>query len=149
MTQIESSALFIIKPFSVGRGDAPRILEDILAHSDLVLLRFRVWSLCLTTLTVLSQIQDWDDARFQAEKQSVAGGRHVWICHVGSLSSSVSAHASLLAIFGPEHRNEWERHHLRYQYALSNPPNPTTRILDIVVDLGRKDKTELLGALLF
>ena len=134
----------VIKPLSVGRGQGPFILQDILDNNDLSLVKFRPWTICNTTWKALADISVDTDSSFIADPELVSSvDRKAWICLFREPEDIPSQIAWFRDYVGPNNPREWTKKHLRFRYSASNHAS------DNVVYLSPPGKEELVDQLLF
>ena len=144
MTRIENSCIAIINALSIGRGDGPNIVQDILSSPEIVLVSLRPWRMCANTLAALRAIEDRD-----AKACPLVSGKVVWVCEFGSLDPEISAYTTLNARFGPEPMDQWLGTHLRWRYSSYKTLRNATNRSDTVVHITNPTKISLIRDLLF
>lgn len=80
-------SLILIKPLTVGRKEAPAILQYILDNCPVVLRQFREWDICASTWRALYSNNDLADANILTSLPGI--GRKGWVClftHVDRVS---------------------------------------------------------------
>lgn len=146
-----SYSLFMIKPLSIGRGDGPAILKDILKDCPVSLRFFRNWSICDTTLFALSQSKGLSEGQLRYEDEVIHSQRQglSWICLFTHKDRVTDPTDILNAYCGPENYREWLPHHLRYRYGGFAKIGKTAHASDTVVYIAKADRTEYESNLLF
>lgn len=136
----------MIKPMSVGRGDAPKILEELLDKLPITLRLFRSWSVCNMTLTALCEVSD---LKYDDEKIHLGRGKDSWVgifTHIDRISDPTSF---ITEYCGPLDPTNWQSHHLRKRYSAYTWLGKSAHPSDTVVHISRPDKVELESSLLF
>ncbi len=118
--------LIIIKSPSVGRGDGPSILRDLLETCNISLYKFRPWVICHTTWSVL----DPDALPYIGTKVKPS-----WICLFKNNQDERSSFEKISDYSGSSERSGWRPKHLRYKYIKHillelNPFDDVVRITD-------------------
>lgn len=133
------TSLLIIKPLSIGRGDGPKILSDLLKNCPIVLTQFREWKICNQTLLALCNSDKLD-----YEQETIYLSRSVpsWICQFDSTTTEEHPVDILEQYCGPLERTEWTSKTLRFKFNKSNHPT------DTVVHIASKERTLLEISLL-
>jgi nucleoside diphosphate kinase len=135
-------SLVVIKPLSVGRGEAPDILNNILMHCPVSLRMFREWTLCRTTLEVL--MQGPHAPVFLLDNRSPC-----WVC-LFTHNDRVSNPTPLIAEYvGSTDPWEVQPNTLRHQYGGFTRFGITAHPSDNVVHLADDNRAELEALLLF
>lgn len=138
----EVCALVIIKPMSVGRGDGPAILTELLDKCNLALYKFRSWIICDNTWSAV--LNDIHHRTVKSEE-----GKHSWVCLFKSRDPSLDPTEQLNALCGPEEMKQWQSDHLRYRYSAYKQLGPLTSPSDTVVHIAPADRVILEACLLF
>ena len=139
-----SYAVVMIKPLSVGRGQGPHILENILVNTNVVLRKFRPWRICNNTWLALEAISQNTESAFSMKSELEAGtGRNAWVCLFKAVNESVDPRTELNELFGPNDPKKWLRHHLRHRFSA------ISHTADNVVYMAPVGKEELVAQLLF
>jgi hypothetical protein len=134
--------LVVIKPLSVGRGDAPNILEAILNHCPVVLRMYRQFALCSMTL----------DALRHSNNRSVfpAGAKGPsWICLFTHVDRVTNPTQCLDDYFGNMVPSEVLPGTLRHRYGGYSKLGPTAHLSDDVVHLAHETRADFEANLLF
>lgn len=151
MSQLVPYTVIVIKPLSIGRGDGPHILEDLLTQLPLSLRKFRTWNMCSTTWNVLKDISMGTPAEF-SWSQTVSGGfysNEVWVGLFTHKDRSTDPTELLRDIWGPEEMRLWKTSDLRYKYSAFKTQGLTTHPADTVVYISPAEKSNLIANLLF
>jgi hypothetical protein len=135
-------ALVIIKPMSVGRGDAPDILSAILNKCPVSLRMFRAWTICRTTLEALCG--DGKGPTFPPGRPSPS-----WICLFTHLDRVTDPTEILTDYFGGPEKERWLLHHLKYQFSGYRKIGKAAHLADDVVYLSPIERCEFEACVLF
>jgi hypothetical protein len=114
-------SLLMIKPMSVGRGDAPFILEDLLENCPISLRLFRQFVVCDNTLMLLTKPVGPHHSTLDYEQEKIHPPRHIpsWICLFTHLDRQTNPRPMLDDYCGPLDRGAQLRSHLRSRYQKS------------------------------
>lgn len=137
-------SLVLIKPLTVGRGQAPLILEDILSHGTTSLRCFREWEACATTWRVLYPDPIVADAHIEICPTGI--GRKIWVGLFTHLIPTKSSDLTLDEIIGPKDPILHKPHHIRYKY---KPVNRIPHPADDVIHVSAPERTMFEAMLLF
>lgn len=140
----------LIKPSTIGRGDGPDVLSDMLDKGDLSLLKFKAWNVCSTTWSSLEEISKDTESALVYKDEIRASGRasEAWACLV---STRRDEHPTIVLnrIFGPNSFDQWRKNHLRYKYSAFSRLGKITHPSDTVVYIAPEGKEPLIASLLF
>lgn len=133
--------VLIIKPVSVGRGDAPAILHDILHNTPVALRGFRVWRICDTSWKALCLNSSSLD--YNTEKLNAGRSVPAWICLLTHLDRVTDPVPVLEKYCGPFDSDQWLPKHLRYRYSHH------AHDIDTVVHISGIERAEYEASILF
>jgi hypothetical protein len=136
-------SLLVIKPLTVSRGDAPKILSELLDKHPLVLRKFRSWSICDTTLRALSMSSKDTGWNYEVEKTFAAQHLESWICLITHADRHSDPQDILMEVCGSPNPAEWQYRHLRHRYSALFSK------LDPVVHLSPIERQNIEASLLF
>ena len=144
-------SLVVIKPLSVGRGDAPNILQSFLDNRPVTLRKFRSWAICDTTLLALVQDKGLHKTNLDYDQEKLLLPRQIdsWICVFTHLDRQTDPTPIIHEYCGPLNRREWLPHHLRHQFGgysrFGNNAHPT----DTVIHIAKPERALYEANLLF
>lgn len=144
-------SLLTIKPMSVGRGDAPQILADILKDCPVSLRMFRVWPICDTTLIGLCRTKGLHDSGLDYEVEKIHPARKVdsWVCVFTHLDRETDPTPILNEYCGPLDPTKLLPQHLRHKYGGYTKVGRTAHASDTVVHITKTERLDYEGMLLF
>lgn len=122
----------IIKSFSVGRGDAPNILEDLLSHLPISLRMFRSWRICDNSIHALSKVVGLDDTPLDYETEKISALRpvHSWCCVFTHMDRETDPTDLINDFCGPVDAKVWVHGSLRHTYGLKSL-NPADNVIHV------------------
>lgn len=137
-------SLLIIKPMSVGRGDAPVILQDIFYHCPVALRMFRQFIICDTTLLALVEPTGPHHSTLDYEQEKIHPARQIpsWICVFTHLDRITDPTVLLNEYCGPLDVSQRTHQHLRYTYSTSF--HPSDNVVHIAIPERRQYEANLL-----
>lgn len=139
----------MIKPLSIGRGDGPLILEDLLKYCPVKLIAFREWPVCSTTWSTLVNLSKGTAAEDDVLADIKDHKNLTSWCLVLEHQDGSDPTEKLLDYCGPPLREKWERHHLRMRYSSYRSRGAAAHPLDSVVYIAPPEKRDLIRLLLF
>lgn len=145
-------SLMMIKPLSVGRGDAPEILSKILDNVPVALRGFRSWNICDTTWFALCRDKGpfLSDLVYEVEKIHAIRQVPTWICLFAHLDRETDPTEALIDYCGSDDRTLWQPRHLRHKYSgFTNYVGPTAHASDTVVHIASPKRVSFEAAVLF
>jgi len=141
----------VIKPLSIGRGDGPKILEELLEKGNLVLHKIRSWDVCLNTWSAIWDISQGTESEFEwVTKLTTASFRQCWVLLLTHKDQVTDPADFLNDYCGPSNNNlKWKKHHLRYKYSAFAIQGLLMSKYDDVVYISPRGKQNLVATLLF
>ena len=150
-TDIVPYTVFVIKPLSVGRGDGPEILEELLEKGNLVLHKIRPWDVCNNTWHALWDISQDTESEFEwVDRFTRTTFRKCWVLLLTHKDKITDPTDFLNEYCGPVDKiMKWKKHHLRYKYSSFAIQGLLMSKYDDVVYISPKGKQKLIADLLF
>jgi hypothetical protein len=141
----------VIKPLSIGRGDGPKILEELLEKGNLILHKIRSWNVCNNTWYALWNISKETESEFEwVDRFSNASFRNCWVLLLTHKDQITNPVDFLNDYSGPVDKIlQWKKHHLRYKYSAFAVQGLLTSKYDDVVYISPRGKQNLVANLLF
>lgn len=150
-TNIPLYTVVVIKPLSIGRGDGPKILEELLEKGNLILHKIRSWNICLNTWSAIWDISQGTESEFEWTDRLVNSSfRNCWVLLLTHKDSTTDPVDFLNEFCGPAGDIlKWKKNHLRYKYSAFAIQGLLVSKYDDVVFIAPKGKQNLVANLLF
>lgn len=144
-------SLMMIKPMSVGRGDAPLILADTLHDCPVALRMFRSWVVCDSTLVGLCRMKGMFESGLDYDVEKIHPLRqvHSWVCVFTHLDRKTDPTPILNDYCGPLDPTQLLPSHLRSKYGGYARVGKTAHASDTVVHIAKTERVDYEGMLLF
>jgi len=150
-TETPLYTVVVIKPLSIGRGDGPKILEELLEKGNLVLHKIRSWNICLNTWEAIWNISKDTESEFEwVERLANSSFRNCWVLLLTHKDRVIDPVDFLNECCGPvDDILKWKKCHLRYKYSAFSIQGLLMSKYDDVVYISPKGKQNLVANLLF